>query len=83
MAAGAAAPVTPGPSAGNASVDAFCDKYGMYCGYAKPMRHADRAACEADFVATPAQQGCKLMHLDTAIAGTAAACNGMSSEFCK
>jgi hypothetical protein len=46
------------------------------------MRHADRAACVADFNGNPAQQACKNMHLDTAIAGTAAACNGMPSDFC-
>jgi len=46
------------------------------------MRHADQAACVADYNATPTQQGCKNMHLDTAISGTAAACNGMPSEFC-
>jgi hypothetical protein len=60
----------------------FCDKYGDHCGYGMPNRHADRAACIADFNANPAQQACKIMHLDTAIAGTAAACNGMPSDFC-
>jgi hypothetical protein len=74
----AGAPAAPGGT----KADVFCDKYGMYCGYAKPNRHADRAACLQDFNATPVQQGCKTMHLDTAIAGTAAACNGMASEFC-
>jgi hypothetical protein len=54
----------------------------MHCHYAMPNRHADKAACMADFNATPIQQGCKNMHIDTAIAGTAAACNGMPSEFC-
>jgi hypothetical protein len=80
-AAGAPAPVVMS-SGGTTPADKFCDKYGMHCGYAKSMRHADRAACMADFNATPIQQGCKNMHLDTAIAGTAAACNGMPSEFC-
>jgi hypothetical protein len=81
-AAGATSPAAAGGSGGGTPADAFCDKYGMYCGYAMPMRHADRAACIQDFNATPAQQGCKNMHLDTAIAGTAAACNGMQSAFC-
>lgn len=74
-------PAAPGAGGGKGA-DAFCDKYGMHCGYAKPNRHASREACIADFNATPAQQGCKNMHMDTSIAGTAAACNGMPSEFC-
>lgn len=60
----------------------FCDKYEMHCGFGMPQRHADRAACMQDFDADPLQQACKNMHLDTAIAGTAAACNGMASDFC-
>ena len=67
---------------GTSPADMFCDKYGDHCGYGMMNRHADRAACIADFNANPAQQACKNMHLDTAIAGTAAACNGMPSDFC-
>lgn len=67
---------------GTAPADMFCDKYGDHCGYGMANRHADRAACITDFNATPAQQFCKNMHIDTAIAGTAAACNGMPSDFC-
>jgi len=69
-------------SGGGTAAEKFCDKYGEHCGYAMANRHADRAACIANFNATPAQQGCKTMHIDTAIAGTAAACNGMPSAFC-
>jgi hypothetical protein len=54
----------------------------MHCHYGQANRHADKAACIADFNGNPVQQGCKNMHMDTAIAGTAAACNGMASEFC-
>jgi hypothetical protein len=79
---GAAGAPASGGSGGGTPADAFCDKYGMYCGYAMPNRHADRAACLADFNASPDQQACKVMHMDTAIAGTAAACNGMQSAFC-
>lgn len=69
-------------SGGSTPADLFCNKYGDHCGYGMMNRHADRAACITDFNATPAQQPCKNMHIDTAIAGTAAACNGMPSEFC-
>jgi hypothetical protein len=73
------------PVASEATVAAaktFCGKYEMYCGYGKMNRHADEKACLADFEGNPLQQGCKIMHLDTSIAGTAAACNGMQSAFC-
>jgi len=65
-----------------AAAKTFCGKYQMYCGYGKMNRHADEKACLADFEGNPIQQGCKIMHLDTSIAGTAAACNGMQSAFC-
>lgn len=86
--AGAAAPAPstgqpPAPGVGSGSgAESFCAKYEMHCHYAQPMRHADKAACMADFNGNPVQQACKNMHLDTAIAGTAAACNGMASDFC-
>lgn len=80
---GAPAPGATGSGGGSAAAAMFCDtKYGPHCGYGKPQRHADRAACVADFDGNPVQQGCKNMHMDTSIAGTAAACNGMPSEFC-
>lgn len=79
---GGAAGAPAAGSGGGTPADAFCDKYGMYCKYGMPNRHADRAACMADFNASPNQQACKNMHMDTAIAGTAAACNGMQSDFC-
>jgi hypothetical protein len=84
--AGAGEPANPPPgsmqSGSSAAAETFCGKYEKHCGFGKPMRHADRATCISDFNATPAQQFCKTMHMDTAIAGTAAACNGMASEFC-
>ena len=67
---------------GNTPADAFCEKYEEHCGFGKPMRHADRAACVADFDRTPRQQFCKTMHLDTAIAGTATLCDVVPREFC-
>jgi hypothetical protein len=70
------------PDDATAAAKAFCGKYQMYCGYGKTNRHADEQACLADFAGNPIQQGCKVMHLDTSIAGTAAACNGMQSAFC-
>jgi hypothetical protein len=73
-------PVAPGDA--TAAAKTFCGKYQMYCGYGKTNRHADEQACLADFEGNPIQQGCKVMHLDTSIAGTAAACNGMQSAFC-
>jgi len=79
------APPKPAAGTGTGSgggAEKFCDKYGEHCGYGMMNRHADRAACMADFNAAPAQQACKNMHIDTAIAGTAAACNGMPSAFC-
>jgi hypothetical protein len=73
----------PAPSEATvAAAKTFCGKYQMYCGYGKMNRHADEKACLADFAGSPLQQGCKIMHLDTSIAGTAAACNGMQSAFC-
>ena len=79
---GSADPPAGVVGSGSAAAEIFCDKYEEHCGFGKPQRHADRATCVADFDATPAQQFCKTMHLDTAIAGTAAACNGMPSAFC-
>lgn len=73
-------PVAPGDA--SAAAKTFCGKYEMYCGYGQMNRHADENACLADFEGNPVQQACKVMHLDTAIAGTAAACNGMPSAFC-
>jgi hypothetical protein len=78
---GVGQPAAPGAGSGSGA-EAFCTKYEMHCHYAQPMRHADKAACMADFNGNPVQQACKNMHLDTAIAGTAAACNGMASDFC-
>jgi hypothetical protein len=83
--AAGAAPSLPIPEVGMGSgggAEAFCAKYEMHCHYGQAQRHADKAACMADFNGNPVQQGCKNMHLDTAIAGTAAACNGMPSDFC-
>jgi hypothetical protein len=89
----APAPATPTPAAppaggafpapgGGGGAEAFCAKYAESCKFGMPNRHADMAACIADFNASPTQQACKNMHMDTSRAGTAAACNGMPSEFC-
>lgn len=75
-------PTARAPMVGPPEAAAFCNKYEEHCGFAMPSRHADHAACIEDYMATPAQQVCKSMHMDTAIRGTAEACNGMPSESC-
>src|SRR5262249_54543346 len=54
----------------------FCDKYEAHCGFGGSQRYADRAACEQGYNGHSDQQACYNMHLDTAIDGSAAGCNG-------
>lgn len=62
--------------------ETFCATYEQYCGFGGDQRHADLATCLQFYDDNPEQQACFNMHLNSAIDGTAAACNGEPSAFC-